>query len=83
MRINIELPTEESVTKFCARANRFTQDIDVTYKHYVLNAKVVMGVQSIPRTEQLSVYVHDVSPGDSVVHEIIEAFKEFEKRTSA
>lgn len=83
MRMNIELPTVESVAKFCARANRFTQDIDVTYKHYVLNAKVVMGVQSIPRTEQLSVYVHDVSPGDSVIHDIMEAFSEFEKRTPA
>ncbi|MCM1218459.1 MAG: HPr family phosphocarrier protein [Lachnospiraceae bacterium] len=78
MRLAVKLPTVESAHQFCAAASRFEQDIDVKYRHYTLDAKSVLGVQSIPRNELLEVFIHNVDLQKTNLQEILEAFKPFE-----
>lgn len=77
MRMEITLPTVDSVNRFCSAASKYPNDIDVMYRHYILDGKSVLGIQSIPRNEKLSVRVHDVNPGDKATVDIIDSFKEF------
>ena len=67
----------ECVNKFCAVASKFDNDIDVRYRHYILDAKSVLGIQSIPRNEKLQVKVHGINPGDKIVTDMLQAFNDF------
>lgn len=77
MVFGVSLPTVDSVNNFCAIASKFDNDIDVRYKHYILDAKSVLGVQSIPRNEKIEVKVHGINPGDELVTDILQAFSDF------
>lgn len=77
MVFGVSLPTIESVNKFCAVASKFDNDIDVRYRHYILDAKSVLGIQSIPRNEKLEVKVHGINPGDKLVTDMLQAFNDF------
>lgn len=77
MTFGVSLPTIGSVNKFCAIASKFDNDIDVRYRHYMLDAKSVLGIQSIPRNEKLEVKVHGINPGDKLVTDMLQAFNDF------
>lgn len=77
MVFGVSLPTVESVNKFCAVASTFDNDIDVRYRHYIRDAKSVLGIQSIPRNEKLEVKVHGINPGDKLVTDMLQAFNDF------
>lgn len=80
MVFNIELKDVDAVNRFCSTASKFDEDIDVRYRHYVLDAKSVLGIQSIPKNEDLQVYVHDMRLNNGMPERVLDAFSEFIKK---
>ncbi len=61
MQRNIRLKLEE-VKDFVEMASRFSFDIDISYNHYVVDAKSILGVYGLDLTKPLTVSCNGYDP---------------------
>lgn len=77
MRLQVKLPTAESVTAFCAVTSKFPQDVDVRYSKYLLDGKSVAMLSAVSRDEILEVHVNGVDLSKTNLTELCKAFEPF------
>lgn len=72
----IKLNTLEKVKDFVERVSSFDCDVDVLYRHYILDAKSIMALLSIDLTNTLQVRIHtDDYEEINKFNEMMEDFK--------
>ena len=77
MEFHIRLNKPEDVQRFCSIAEAFDFDIDVRYRHYVLNAKSYLGLINADYKQPLVMFAHVNGNIMSNYVMLLEAFKDF------